>query len=1835
MVEEKHEISLLNLTPVCLQNTNNIMNTLLFMSLDQGHDFRDNSDRTNVNGIKAWINADISIREETGKVVYLNKVPKKDFEENYAPNTGDNSIDASKIFGQYDFVKGLINTTFFGGNGVFGLVVVEDVDYEKISETDKEEYISRIIIQQLIDNGVGIRISKTGDSYILYSVNDIGTEGSGVNFETNIDNNIINILFLPFYKRAFNNGMHKLWTFNTKKHIYVIRIDNLTITRQDIRVNESDDESEVVKKYEILKSPEFKCEKLTVIDLLIPQYYLNFEEFIKKFKTSDAKMKNLKNDNQGAELLKDYIDQNTDKVFEEFSKAIFMGLFKKEMIGKKKSDKSEDTFTYADEQHENSSLIRYEISEENVGYFELDQNTSKRFYQCVPRGVKYWFQTSKSVLFKYFLRLLYGYQKPLIHPQYRINNSIGNLEDAKKTIIDSLLNDDNKGLKDYISIKNSDKNFPVSSIDFPFILKQYGVVPDTNIGFGDQHTTINYLINSLNNIDNGINPEACQGNITTNILQTITDTGNYSVGGGNFDFLKGTIEDDDLELLEEMSDITDKSSERLLKKIFKQLKGNDKDIEKLSNYLISKYGDEGKSVLDSIGITIQAPESTQEMKEEIKDVALAPVVIKEPTPAAIEPHQPYFNNIRNVDQVFNLDLKVDEIKDEPFVKINSKTPNVDIKHYENEYSNKLQQYYDFIEQNENPSVISNNYFNNCWQTVDFFQEEKIEKSSKSSKVVDTNTVSTSATTDIDTFTPSSSASSNTSDIDTFTTSSDTASSAVTNTDTYTSSSDAITATSSKLANYPFKFSITSGSLDSSGLGGQSIPQYHPPEVDIYMPIFELNGSGKLKGIIARMVFVKEVLNNATNSKSVVVVFSHFVYVDFLRTGINEPSSINEYPTKLEELLRYAIEYTYYIGNEECVDLKNLSTVDINSEGQVDFLLKFKHNTNSSNSEMQNEDFIFRKWYKYYTYSQGPTVNKSIVEPTNIYEPSLSFIKSSVESDIAARGIVNVAEYLIKNSKTLRDIYGVKSDLENDTDLDTDPGLVFFVKLFLIRNKYIGDKSRATDTLFLNQSKYLEGIQMSNDENTLYNANMFGQNSIWSTSTKSVFYMAPYFTKNNKMPITGGFYINELCLGLANNPDIPPSKDTSGEDSKKQTTDDKDLRNLYLEEITDDLTSDLIDEYAECLLHKKLVTNIIAAKSRVLNEGFIDVLIDKISTYSKFQTALKDFLNFYNNFNERLNETILIFNNNIDSQKNPTLEREKREWGYISLFIKAPGDSIVSLTSNVLDKLKNIDSIDLLDFIKDIKECGINPNRLYNFILYVSKKYPWWIEKIKEYYSKIILEKYCYMCSAILCKFYDKLLTLPEDRKKFKDNVGFYINSRWTEMMEVEEAEECLKNFEFVKTTLKSSAVFSLKDPSKCPPSKPSNESPPLGCFNQTGPIDADTLKETNTKLKYVTLNLLELLSQLSINKDKTTIYNNSLNFIDEINTRSILPNDNDVMNRLKESLNIHIAPVQKVDIAKTIGGSKNNNIIKNILPASSFQIGGIETDFSEKEPTQLINSDELNIFYENSYKCNVGNYLKSFVPIIKFINEKYVDLNITKTDSLKDIIVKILVSDINSINLSYFPALTSDKILDKINKVDDSYTVEQMNSIKNLYFKQFETYSLIDTVSNTDYEDKSERLLLIDLIDENMSENRYKQLKIPFNKLQLLNAILTNDTNLLLKQLVNQSSIEPIEEETISQTFEPTSQSSIQPTSEHTVTYTDYKTKSPEIFKQNYGQLKNYIKKAMPENTGKTSVAVAAGGSIKNNRKRRLNKTRNNKKKNKKYTIKKRKSNIKRYTIKR
>jgi hypothetical protein len=69
----------------------------------------------------------------------------------------------------------------------------------------------------------------------------------------------------------------------------------------------------------------------------------------------------------------------------------------------------------------------------------------------------------------------------------------------------------------------------------------------------------------------------------------------------------------------------------------------------------------------------------------------------------------------------------------------------------------------------------------------------------------------------------------------------------------------------------------------------------------------------------------------------------------------------------------------------------------------------------------------------------------------------------------------------------------------------------FESIFLLRIKYIGDKSRCTDSLFLNRNKYAECMQITGDENAYFTALVNGASTIYSPPSKFALYFAPYFT----------------------------------------------------------------------------------------------------------------------------------------------------------------------------------------------------------------------------------------------------------------------------------------------------------------------------------------------------------------------------------------------------------------------------------------------------------------------------------------------------------------------------------------------------------------------------------------------------------------------------------------------------------------------------------------------------------------------------------------------------
>jgi hypothetical protein len=1801
------KIPLLDLTPVCLQNTNNIINTLIFMCLDQGHDFRDKSARTLNKGKRGWV--DIDFRGAG----YLNKISQDDL-NSYASTDGENIIDSAKIFGKYQFVTGLINTTFMGGNGAYGLVLVDDENYNIISSESavgsetasattissydtntSDDTVSNFIVNQLSQQISGETIkfyleNFNDDNYFILSQGD-DYGGEGKTITNQVGGKEVSLLFLPLYKRAYNKGMHNLWEFNTKKHIFVVSLDEMCIKRENDEFSIDNSKTKI------------SCKKLTTIDLIVPTYTLdNFDKAPKGSKgflsnltdyMKDKKASTKDAANESDKLFSSITDdkiagsqldnlflifkpQDKEAVLNYFLRVLFTGTY------------TVSEPTESEDPKDEIPSIEYKIGEDGIGYFTIKNYDDIKLYQCVPRGVKYWFNSCQQSAFKHFIRLLYSSQKPFIHPEYNIRNAVGELEDSKKYILDTLLNNSNVNLNNYISYKNGE-TFDVKS---PFILKQYGVIPDTTIGNTDKHTTINFLINSLNNVSNNI---SCD--------ESKTDM----VGGGElYDKLKDILPDtkdlNEIKTIEANKNFTIVS--RSVKKIYQKL--TDKKtkqilIDYVKDALKDEVEDEEIEILfRKLDESESKPESKPDTRADLKDDGMFDKLSDSSSQGAttgdsasvsaddkdIKTFQPlakedvkdddlpadttYFNNIENVNEAFDLHLEA-SIKDEPFVEISSKmpkqNPNENIEFYEKEYSNSLQQYYEFIPQkgSESSSSKPKNYFNNCWQTIDFFQENPLENKQTGGN-----------------------------------------------------------------ANYPYRFTVTSGQIDGSLQGGQSIPQYHPPEVDIYMPIFELNG-GNLKGIIARMVFVKEILANAINSKSRAVVFCHFAYVDFESTGVKPPINVSEYPRSLKELLDYTIKNTYYIkDNDDCINLETLNqTEDINSDDQIDFQIELIKPETSS--------VRVRKWYKYYTYTSGPGVKEHFVPPTD-YSTINEILYFS--KDVANR-IASVGDKLIKNSRELRKVFGAP---ENPTDPDIinkNQGAVLFVKLFLIRNKYTGDKSRATDTLFLNQTKYLEGIQISNDENTLFNALMFGQNTIWSTSAKTVFNMAPYLTKRvltdgvvtegGKMPVNGGFYIDILCKALRGNPSIkaeaPPTEESASDDALVRT----------------EINESIISKIPSNVVQNCQLNFVRGGYARDFVFGLTDIIIK----FNKFQEKYNDLSEFYNNYDKMLNnigmEQAIIAQNSQSSQNimSQTWSPGKNlvqvgkiddleETGVEYSIIATTGKALTALT-NVKNELKGLFNL-IIGLSNNIKACQeLSIENMYSLFFYIIENIPWW--NIQNYQT-IIINRYCYMCSAYLCKAvnickrsgagcYQKVVDFFNNRKK--DMEDRLSTDRGIKTI----VKNCLAKFVFGATEVSSTKVVAMdtKPTTECSlePKKPEE----TDILQLEVSNNEDTKEIEEKKLQLLVLKIINNLS--SDTPDIVSININTISSLDnltEINRE--ISNLTDTITLFRQQ-KIRAAEVgETASIREQPTGTDTRP--KRGRPKTTGGMNG--------EQSSIIDANVLNLFYENSYKCNVGNYLKSFITKIKSINEKYVDVTINENDTINDIVIKILLKDINFINSSYLPVLTTDKIIDKLNKVDETYTVQQMNTIKNLYSGQLELYSLIDTVIVMDYDDINVREYLANLVSENIDDNRYIDLKLPFTKQELLEKIINK------QQLQSDipSPIQKSEETTETQTSIPMPNpwSNKTERSQNDVSNIDFSNllKEHGIIPEKSSQTRkypNYSEKLDDfgqSSNYSTSLLMAHGGSIKNKRKQ-INTTRNNKRKNKKRTIKRRNVKVKRYTRRR
>lgn len=346
--------------------------------------------------------------------------------------------------------------------------------------------------------------------------------------------------------------------------------------------------------------------------------------------------------------------------------------------------------------------------------------------------------------------------------------------------------------------------------------------------------------------------------------------------------------------------------------------------------------------------------------------------------------------------------------------------------------------------------------------------------------------------------------------------------------------------------YPIKFQLNSGVIDSSGLGGQNMAQFFAPDIDIFMTIFSNDTTPKLLGAILKLTFLKQILTNVIGEKNNAEVFCHLTYISFDEINLDCPDlssnnswqiDYNKYPLALRQLILYAANSTFYDTNS------------INNK-----ITNFKIKINSG----------FKNWYYFVMSTVGPSVkniNKTVQKITKKF-----FDWIEIEDEDLINSIVRVSQRIYKdnadNSTSLRQAF--------PPNFTTDPEYparnTFFEAIFFLRIKYLGDKSRCTDSIFLNTNKMIEPLQVTLDENAYFTALMNGASTLFSTELKTCMYFAPYLTFNNQyIKIPGDKNNIELKKNIfqAVNPS-EPVKLVESKPKVLQTDSDKIYSNLFYE-----------------------------------------------------------------------------------------------------------------------------------------------------------------------------------------------------------------------------------------------------------------------------------------------------------------------------------------------------------------------------------------------------------------------------------------------------------------------------------------------------------------------------------------------------------------------------------------------------------------------------------------------------------------------------------------------
>ena len=173
----------------------------------------------------------------------------------------------------------------------------------------------------------------------------------------------------------------------------------------------------------------------------------------------------------------------------------------------------------------------------------------------------------------------------------------------------------------------------------------------------------------------------------------------------------------------------------------------------------------------------------------------------------------------------------------------------------------------------------------------------------------------------------------------------------------------------------------------------------------------------------------------------------------------------------------------------------------------------------------------------------------------------------------------------------------------------------------------------------------------------------------------------------------------------------------------------------------------------------------------------------------------------------------------------------------------------------------------------------------------------------------------------------------------------------------------------------------------------------------------------------------------------------------------------------------------------------------------------------------------LDKFYENTYKCNIGNRIKNYIELITNIQSEYVTSlddndSININDNSNTLVINILIKNIDFINKSFSQKINFDTIKYNFSKVDETYSVQQMNSILNIYSSQLEIISLIEQISSNNLT----QLEIADLFVKSISDRTLKELNIIYNKYDIVKKILQQENN-ELENVDNDTNIVEMEEQ--------------------------------------------------------------------------------------------------------